>query len=434
MVEDVIENDKTKLIQITYINRFREHFHSLRKLSLTRVIFDASVFEATDPKDKIYGLLFAGFQFAESGDGNIRPNYAASIQRTLIDATKHIFIKERCFSICRFNKTISMKHVSGLPSWVPDIVTTCPISQHSIYRRALQEPYRTAGDSKPLTKWPYGSHPDLLLTSASAIGRIAFISSRSFSNGSRHNGRTLCEWAQLATKCNPVYRTGESISDVFWRSCIADGTMQSRQIPAPWTYCKVIKDRISAMVLEYFKLRFGNEPDKIMPGQREELDELLHPVIRILIPEPKARGSTNDVFSNDSAMADTSADKIISSFVTRPQQTSQDALSEAEIRIIRGELALTCEGRKFFVTENEMVGLAPANAEVGDDVYILAGGEVPFVMRTLAQESLAQGELPELLEKDVPVCRILGEAYVHGIMRGEMLKEPGFAWKNIVIL
>lgn len=46
------------------------------------------------------------------------------------------------------------------------------------------------------------------------------------------------------------------------------------------------------------------------------------------------------------------------------------------------------------------MGLAPDNVEYGDKLYILDGARVPFLLRG---------------------NRLVGEAYVHGIMHGELL-------------
>jgi hypothetical protein len=60
--------------------------------------------------------------------------------------------------------------------------------------------------------------------------------------------------------------------------------------------------------------------------------------------------------------------------------------------------------RAFFVTEKGYIGLGPSNMEEGDLVYVLSGGQVPFILR------------PTTLEGGFS---LVGETYVHGIMDGE---------------
>ena len=64
--------------------------------------------------------------------------------------------------------------------------------------------------------------------------------------------------------------------------------------------------------------------------------------------------------------------------------------------------------RRLFVTEKGYIGLGAKSVQTGDKVFVFPGGLVPFVLRTS-------------IEGDY---HLVGEAYVHGIMRGEALKDP----------
>ena len=58
--------------------------------------------------------------------------------------------------------------------------------------------------------------------------------------------------------------------------------------------------------------------------------------------------------------------------------------------------------RSFFTTDSGHIGLGPAAAKVGDHVGLLAGSQVPFILRSTGQK-----------------FQVVGEAYVHGIMDGK---------------
>jgi hypothetical protein len=64
-----------------------------------------------------------------------------------------------------------------------------------------------------------------------------------------------------------------------------------------------------------------------------------------------------------------------------------------------------CEGRTFFVTVGGHIGLGPSLMRPGDAVYVLAGAEMPFVLR-----------------KDAESFRLIGECYVDEIMNGEAVQ------------
>jgi hypothetical protein len=56
-------------------------------------------------------------------------------------------------------------------------------------------------------------------------------------------------------------------------------------------------------------------------------------------------------------------------------------------------------------------------AKAGDQICVLLGGDVPFVLRP---------------DKDRRTCSLISEAYVHGFMQGEAL-ELGLPIQNITI-
>ena len=63
-------------------------------------------------------------------------------------------------------------------------------------------------------------------------------------------------------------------------------------------------------------------------------------------------------------------------------------------------------GRRMARTSRGYIGLVPARTQPGDSVWLLKGGNVPFVIR---DESGTK--------------RFVGEAYIHGIMKGEAFNE-----------
>jgi hypothetical protein len=71
-----------------------------------------------------------------------------------------------------------------------------------------------------------------------------------------------------------------------------------------------------------------------------------------------------------------------------------------------GMSILRCTTRKrLFKTDTGLLGIAHRSLEVGDKVFVLMGADMPFVLRPLGGNYYSFG----------------GEAYVHGIMDGEML-------------
>jgi hypothetical protein len=67
--------------------------------------------------------------------------------------------------------------------------------------------------------------------------------------------------------------------------------------------------------------------------------------------------------------------------------------------------------RRLARTKNGYLGLVPDSAEIGEAVWLLEGGRVPYVLRSV-------GAACEEREWEV-----VGEAYVHGVMHGDAWEE-----------
>jgi hypothetical protein len=71
-----------------------------------------------------------------------------------------------------------------------------------------------------------------------------------------------------------------------------------------------------------------------------------------------------------------------------------------------------CGGRRLFHTSKGYLGLGPALLQAGDLVCVLAGGAIPFVLRQDSRSSPSKRRF-----------KLVGEAYVHGIMHGEVARQ-----------
>ena len=75
--------------------------------------------------------------------------------------------------------------------------------------------------------------------------------------------------------------------------------------------------------------------------------------------------------------------------------------------------ALQLMGRYLFdITDRDLMGMFPLGMAVGDEVYILYGHPLPFILRRKSSESL----------EDEEVYQCFGECYVRGIMDGQQVQ------------
>jgi hypothetical protein len=68
----------------------------------------------------------------------------------------------------------------------------------------------------------------------------------------------------------------------------------------------------------------------------------------------------------------------------------------------------------FFITKAGYIGMGPPKILPGDQVWVLYGSRVPFVMRK-AKTSDKDYHTPQLT--------LIGDAYLHGIMDGEAVSD-----------
>ena len=78
------------------------------------------------------------------------------------------------------------------------------------------------------------------------------------------------------------------------------------------------------------------------------------------------------------------------------------------------------EARRFFTTaDHTLMGFCPDTAEVGNVCCLLAGGEVPYVLRPATGNSV-EHEDPGVIAFDGQEFKLVGQAYIRGIMDGEV--------------
>jgi hypothetical protein len=87
-----------------------------------------------------------------------------------------------------------------------------------------------------------------------------------------------------------------------------------------------------------------------------------------------------------------------------PRIQSQDDDEIAEY--FQLDLLRATQSRAFFVTSNDRFGLAPMIAQEGDQIWLPQGATMPFVFRPLSEG----------------VFQLIGQAYLHGAMKGEAVK------------
>jgi hypothetical protein len=67
---------------------------------------------------------------------------------------------------------------------------------------------------------------------------------------------------------------------------------------------------------------------------------------------------------------------------------------------------MACNGRSLATTAGKLIGLVPRLTQVDDEIFVLVGGQVLYVLRPVGE-----------------CFQCIGESYIHGLMDGEALRK-----------
>ena len=129
---------------------------------------------------------------------------------------------------------------------------------------------------------------------------------------------------------------------------------------------------------------------------------------------------------------------------TYAEASSDDAVNDFFKEIDLGHVWPYCvtfsvfaQTATFFVTKGQgeqagRMGMGPAGMQLGDVIVVLKGGNMPFVLRWLQIEA----DNGHTEERDLEGGRfeLVGPAYVHGIMEGELVLggfTTGPSWQSV---
>lgn len=400
------DRNRKPLSDVIMLNGLREDFQSLKENSLEKLLYLTGRYEASDPRDQVYSVL--GMQSAKinpTDQQDIQPDYKKPIADVFTEATKVCITRSSSLDICGLNYSLSSKKIESLPSWVPDYTASTMSCSTSFSRPIPENPYQACGDAPLVSSWPFKDRNDLLVTSSIKVSTVADVSQHVLSDEGSV-GAVVSEWTRMAS-LGPEYPTGEFAPDAFWRTVVADNSGPWRQIPAPDSY----NAALGAFFGQHFihHLMSQNKPETV-----DEIDLAAagNAIIATLM-EDADTASPNWL----SGGTESTADKL-------PDPTPDPSAVPA--------FFLASTNRRFFVTSDKLFGIGPKDMQVGDEIHVLTGARVPFVMRRI--EKAQDAATVELVEGDgLDLQRMIGETYVHGLMSGEALSKDNMEWEGICV-
>ncbi|KAF6819012.1 ankyrin and het domain protein [Colletotrichum plurivorum] len=362
--------------------------------------------EASDPRDQVFGLMgILNLLLDLSGRPRteLEPDYreCATPSGVFTDTAMFILEETKNLTLLTGVPDDAVKKIENIPSWVPDFSSSGPAAFLAM-RWPAGEPYFDACRSEP-------AHirivdDSVLHVKAFCIGAVSLLGevySELAVNGS------FTQWADFLLQCDPVYEpTGQCRVEAFWRTLIADRDGSSH--PAPFSLQNAFHHWIAD-----------------------------HIVWEVHCATKKGADATDALtrFASVQALADTDVNQTVpdcqaieryleqlKEFETQEQV---DGLFEGFRHHCQAYVNLAFETlweRRPFLSDAGYLGLGCQSLKLGDTIWVVAGCPSPLVMRKLQGSS----------DSDAVHYRLVGEAYMHGLMHGEAVVEDT-VWEDISI-
>ncbi|KAN0071429.1 Heterokaryon incompatibility protein (HET) domain containing protein [Elaphomyces granulatus] len=394
-VEDAIDG-KAEYRRSTMSNLFI--FEILREkageLNLETLLAYSRYFNATNKRDHVYAV------FGMLKTQLFPVNYRIEVEEVYKRASLVIIREMGDLNVLSLVEDSSARRHNALPSWVPDYSVTALAEPLSGNPRAKAGKKRwKASDG---LKWEIpeetASSRSLLSVRGVQFGSITEFASTEAGIVDHHQIGSLLSILRNFLEQQHPSSGGRRPIDAFWRTLIKDtfrGQPAGRE--APRGFPMFFSDHIA--YLKFDIERIQNSDDSNV--DRKKLNKLtsLHTETEELISVLSTKG-INDIIPTRADIQELE-DKV-------PNGVPSD--DEREINYVSHSLFEEAyRGRRLFRTDGNYLGIGPESLQKGDQVWVIAGATVPMILR----------------KSESGHWRLVGEAYVHGIMNGEAVNGDG---------
>lgn len=354
-------------------------------------VYIGRVRDSSDPRDRVFSTLGLfkrqpRIRSDEALRGRIpTPDYSKSVADVFADAAVLVMelTKDAPLFLLSMVEDQSRRNpelVGSLPSWVADL--TVPLSPDPLVRLS---PSRAGNENADARLWgPGADYNNNVANPVSIGGKFLRLEGAMFetitqvSNPLEVNEASF-SWADVLDAFRPQWAgqvSGTVFMDALWRTLTANMEKIGGSLPASaqfgWGFVELLLRR--AVI--------GPSP---LATQR---------LIDVLTQASSASGAGTPI----------APEKIHQCLaILRGPPSQQVAAVKARIEAYRVMMETVCGTRRLLLTNGQYLGIGPRSTAVGDQIWIFPGASVPFVLRPRSSGRF----------------RLVGEAYVHGIMYGE---------------
>lgn len=336
----------------------------LPKPQLSDILARARTRKCSDPKDKVFGL-FGICQFLQVHMPT--PDYGKSVEQIFFEVTKAIVDGEEDLSF--------LYEISGpirnprLPSWVPDWEHGWV---HKVGAPLTKAEYYSAGGQKCQESVIIDAEIMMLKVRGKVIDVISQC----------HKSIPVFDNLPISSIFNAMHMAHMDLMEDLWSSWEAF---------CEWVQCVRQQFSESGDTMEAFNstllqgvdLPVGIESKNVQAA----FDRWFLALVKTHEAVEKEEGQENK-------------DKMNRNMCTRSLLDGD--VDTPDMRMFHGNACLLSGGRSFFTTASCRMGTCQGEISEGDVVAVVAGLKLPLVLRPIGEH-----------------FRLVGHAYVHGIMHGE---------------
>ncbi|EON64457.1 hypothetical protein W97_03688 [Coniosporium apollinis CBS 100218] len=404
----------------------------LQGLKILDVLVLARGFYASDTRDKIYALLSLAGDTDQVNNlpPNMRPDYAKPAVQVYTRFTRGWIDQNRSLDIISLVDFYTRPGYSpcfdfvNLPTWVPNFY------EAQFTERILGQVrgFRASAQSRVIV------HPSTLEESLCIQGihfdKVAGVLPTEFPHSYDKVDDVVTHlllevvralWLFTVENVATPYPTGEDILEAYLKTLICNTDRFDKYEDPPQA---LDTDLLATPVSQPIHYHDVSPSSRSPDSNPDSSTQSLAPIDQADLPRsisarPGYTGS--EILFADFAASWHTFDPSFSSLPPSYQSLLQAIApygSSFDFGVLVGSF---CLKRTFFVTAKGYLGLGPHLTQIGGHVVLLAGGKVPFILRTGIDKSESGAEAGT--EAKEPWFYFIGECYVHGIMDGSAWEE-----------
>ena len=412
-------------------------------LDLGTMLILSSGCRATDPRDKVYAVLNMTIEISTNGKDRrcyhgIVPDYRKSVGEVYMEATRAVLHYREgmpllLFAGERHEGVQACRHMPAwVPSWVPDLA--CAVEEN-VTPILFGGRFSHLSSCRAPTDFEHPSQTGRVLSlMAARFDDIVDVSGTTHTRGIMHrvdDSTVLLSWIDLVNKLPLINQTKQPRREVPWRTIVADKLTDRHptsvksgnefQENLETEFRKIL---FHGILQKAFKDMHDRSPTRQLPEQRPPEDatpEVTKDWAAKVLYEAADLSSLGVLENGDPCQLKSLTAEFkdyVSWHVQHADGNHENA--KARLRRIYGHFhqAITKWGFRLCRTQNDFLGRGPNSVQPGDSIWIFDGVNVPIVLR----------------EQHGGHFEVVGQIYVHGIMKGECLDVERLKWERIALV